>query len=129
MSQHVIDRAPSSEHAHPSNFFYIAIAIVLAIITSIEVAVYYVDFLRPLLVPILLILSALKFVMVAAFFMHLKYDSKLFAYFFGGGLTLAAAVVISILVVTHLGHGYVRPAAPQQAEPAEGAAATTEEGH
>jgi cytochrome c oxidase subunit 4 len=129
MSQHVIDRAPASEHAHPSNFFYVAIAIVLAIITSVEVAVYYVESLRPLLVPILLILSALKFALVAAFFMHLKFDSKLFAYFFGGGLTLAAAVVISILVLTHFGHVYVRPAAPQQAAPAEGAPAKAEEGH
>jgi cytochrome c oxidase subunit IV len=129
MSQHVIDRAPASEHAHPSNFFYVAIAIVLAIITSIEVAVYYVEALRPLLVPILLILSALKFVLVAAFFMHLKFDSKLFAYFFGGGLSLAAVVVISILVLTHLAHGYVKPAAPQGAEAAESAPATAEEGH
>jgi cytochrome c oxidase subunit 4 len=129
MSQHVIDRAPASEHAHPSNFFYIAIAIALAIITSVEVAVYYVQALRPLLVPILLALSAVKFALVAAFFMHLKFDSKLFAYLFGGGLTLAATVVIAVLLVTHFGHAYVKPAAPQGAAAAESAPPKAEESH
>ena len=47
------------EHAHPSAKEYVGIAVVLTVITAIEVAVFYVPALHPFLVPILLSLSAL----------------------------------------------------------------------
>jgi cytochrome c oxidase subunit 4 len=48
-------------------------------------------------VPILLIMSALKFAIVVAFYMHLKYDHKLFRALFTGPLIIAMATLISLL--------------------------------
>ena len=74
---------------HPSPRKYVNIAIILAIVTAIEVAIYYVPALEDLLVPILMVLAVIKFVMVGAYFMHLKFDSKTFRRFFVTGIVLA----------------------------------------
>jgi cytochrome c oxidase subunit 4 len=99
----MLDRheAGPREHPHPGAKEYVTVAVILAIITGIEVAVYYVDILRPALAPILLVLSAIKFAMVAMFFMHLKFDNRLFSSLFVGGLLLAAALLISLLALFH----------------------------
>ncbi len=90
---------PSLEHGHPSPAEYVKVGVVLAIVTSIEVAVYYIDALRPILAPILLVLSATKFSAVVLWFMHLKFDSRLFSSLFVGGLFLAAAILIAMLAL------------------------------
>lgn len=124
MAQRVLEQAPPAEHGHPNELSYVMIAVALAILTSIEVAVYYVEGLRAFLAPILIALSVVKFFLVAAFFMHLKFDSKLFVAFFGGGLLLAISLGVALLMLTHLGGGYVSPGppagAPAVATPAEG---------
>ena len=85
------------EHEHGmSNAGYIKIAILLAVLTAIEVATYYVDF-GPLFLPTLLILMAVKFFIVVSYFMHLKFDSKLFSFAFYSGLVLAVAVYVVFL--------------------------------
>jgi cytochrome c oxidase subunit IV len=86
-------------HSHPGPKAYVQIAIILAIITSIEVAIYYIPFLHPVLAPILITLSVLKFALVALWFMHLRFDSKLFFWLFVGGILLAIVVFAVILVV------------------------------
>jgi cytochrome c oxidase subunit IV len=94
-----LEQAHATEHPHPTALRYIQIAVVLALITAGEVAVYYIEALASLL-PILLIgLSALKFGLVAAFYMHLKFDSRLFTGFFVGGLLLAGSVVLAIMTL------------------------------
>ncbi len=87
------------EQTHASVPTYLKIAVVLTVITAIEVMAYYMAALRPVLVPILLVLSATKFALVAMFYMHLKFDSRLFTGFFGSGLALAAAIVISLIAL------------------------------
>jgi cytochrome c oxidase subunit 4 len=79
---------------HPLPSEYVVIGIVLAVITAIEVALFYVDANHSFLVVILIALSALKFGLVIGFFMHLKFDNKLFSVFFLGGLALAFSVFI-----------------------------------
>ncbi|HUX87023.1 MAG TPA: cytochrome C oxidase subunit IV family protein, partial [Chloroflexota bacterium] len=59
------------------------------------------DAVRSLMVPILLILSATKFTLVALFFMHLKFDNRLFSMFFSGPLVLAFAVMMAVLSLFH----------------------------
>lgn len=88
-----------SEQAHATTGTYLRIAAVLVIITLIEVGVFYVPAFQSLLVPILLALSALKFVLVVMFYMHLKFDNKFFLFLFGGPLLLAFAVVIGLLLL------------------------------
>jgi cytochrome c oxidase subunit 4 len=77
---------------HPSPLAYIKVAAVLAVVTAAEVAVYYVSSLRTLLVPLLLGMSAVKFFLVAMWFMHLKFDSKMFRRLFVLGIILAIAI-------------------------------------
>ena len=87
------------EHAHPSDRTYILVAVVLGVITAVEVGVFYMDALRPVLVPILLTLSAAKFTMVVGFFMHLKFDSKLYRALFVGPLVVAVAVMMAMFLL------------------------------
>ncbi len=88
-------------HAHPNPARYVQIAVVLAIITGAEVAVYYQPALHGILVPILFVLSALKFTLVVGFYMHLRYDNRLFSMVFSGPLVLAFAVLIALLSLFH----------------------------
>ena len=74
-----------------SNAGYVRIAAILAAITALEVATYYVD-LGALFLPALLIMMAVKFYIVVSFFMHLRYENKLFSWVFYAGLFLAMTV-------------------------------------
>jgi cytochrome c oxidase subunit IV len=87
--------ADAHEHGM-SDAGYIKIAIILALITGLEVSTYYVDF-GPLFMPALLIMMVVKFVMVVSYFMHLKFDSKIFSFLFYVGLGLALFVYITAL--------------------------------
>src|SRR5687768_5929527 len=96
----VTDHAPThhvEEHSHPGPRTYVLVGVVLAIITAIEVWAYTVEQLQPVLVPILLGLSAAKFVLVVGFYMHLRFDHPLFTGVFGFGLVVAASVITALL--------------------------------
>ena len=58
-------RSPSSTtrqwHEHPGERTYIKVAVILAIITIAEVAIYYIEAWTRVLVPTLLIMSVVKF--------------------------------------------------------------------
>ena len=85
-------------HEHPTWKQYKWVALILTLITAIEVWVYYTPFKdSPLFVPALLIMSAVKFAIVVMFYMHLKYDHKLFRALFTGPLMIAMATLISLL--------------------------------
>jgi len=86
-----------AEHAHPTAGTYLRVAAVLIVLTVIEVGVFYVPAFKPFLAPILLILSAVKFVIVVMFYMHLKMDSKFFTLLFGGPLLLASGMILGLL--------------------------------
>ena len=75
---------------------YIRIAIILAAITGLEVSTYYVDF-GVLFLPALLMMMVIKFVMVVSYFMHLKFDNKIFSFLFYAGLVLAVGVYAAFL--------------------------------
>jgi cytochrome c oxidase subunit 4 len=85
------------EHAHPGAKAYLAIAVVLTVITAIEVAIFYIPQMKPVLVPSLLTLSALKFSLVAMFYMHLKFDHRLFSWLFVVPMALAAVVILALM--------------------------------
>ncbi|MBI4495240.1 MAG: cytochrome C oxidase subunit IV family protein [Chloroflexi bacterium] len=91
------------EHPHPTARTYVTIAAVLTAITALEVTAIYIQALAGVLVPILLLLSASKFLLVAMFYMHLKFDSRLFAGFFVSGLAIAASLIIALLALFHQG--------------------------
>jgi cytochrome c oxidase subunit 4 len=82
---------------HPTAMTYIQVGAILAVVTAVEVAVYYVDVLEGALVAILLVLSAMKFALVALWFMHLRFDSPILSVLFTGGLVLVAALFAVVL--------------------------------
>ena len=90
---------PNGEHAHPTAGTYLRVFGILFVVTLIEVVVFYVPAFKPVLVPVLLSLSALKFALVVMYYMHLKQDSKFFTFLFGGPLLLAAAVMLGLLLL------------------------------
>ena len=88
---------------HPSPKKYVWIAIILAFVTALEVGIYYVPALESVLVPSLIVFAVIKFIMVALYFMHLKFDSKVFRRFFVTGIVLAFVVFGVVLVLFFYG--------------------------
>lgn len=84
---------------HPGPRQYVGVAVVLAIITAIEVAIYYVSSLKSVLVPMLIVMSILKFALVVLWFMHLRFDSLMFRRLFVTGVVLALAVFAVVLTI------------------------------
>ena len=84
---------------HPTAAQYFKVAMVLTVITAIEVGIFYLEFLGIWIIPILFILSALKFALVAMYYMHLKFDHNLFTWLFVAGFILASIVVIALMVL------------------------------
>jgi cytochrome c oxidase subunit IV len=99
----------TTEHAHPTPLTYAKVGLVLFVLTALEVGLYEVTYgehagmlghdLQPFFVPLLLLLSAAKFALVAAFYMHLKNDSKLFTSVFVFPIIIATIVIVSLVVL------------------------------
>lgn len=89
-----------SEHVSPTAKQYVGIAVLLAIITVAEVA--SVEFLPPALahfkVPILLAMTVAKALLVALYYMHLKFDSRLFSAMFAGAIFVFGVPLTIVLM-------------------------------
>jgi cytochrome c oxidase subunit IV len=93
-----------AEHGkgHASRATYWMVALILGIVTLLEVAVFYVPLLHAVIVPVLLALSAFKFALVAAFFMHLRYDRPVLTMVFAGGLMVAIFIILALYFLFHV---------------------------
>jgi cytochrome c oxidase subunit 4 len=85
---------------HPGPRQYVLIGIVLVILTGVEVATSYLEghVNSNLLIVALGIMAAVKFFLVAAWYMHMKQDSRVFRRLFLTGLILAT-IVYGILML------------------------------
>ena len=92
-------KAMGEVHSHPTWSTYWKVAVILTVITIVEVWVYYIPAFvaSRAFVPSLLIMSAVKFFIVIAFYMHLRYDHKLFRVLFTGPLIIAVTTIIALL--------------------------------
>ncbi|MDP9242912.1 MAG: cytochrome C oxidase subunit IV family protein [Actinomycetota bacterium] len=90
--------ARRSRERHPSPQEYVRIALILGAITGAEVGVWYMDSLRSILIPLLFTLAAIKFTLVVMWFMHLKFDNRLYARFFLSGILFALSVYAIVLL-------------------------------
>lgn len=104
--------------SHPTAGVYLRIGLVLFVLTALEVAAYEVAHregmalgpaVRSVLIPVLLVLSAAKFALVAMYYMHLKQDSKLLSGVFVASLLIAAVVIVSLIVLMSYHMTYWRP--------------------
>jgi cytochrome c oxidase subunit IV len=96
---------PGEVSPHPSPFKYVMIAVILVVITAVEIATSYLEGDIPdgLIVTLLLGMAVIKFSLVVAWYMHLKTDLPIFRRFFILGLV--AAVVLYAVVIGSL-HGF-----------------------
>jgi cytochrome c oxidase subunit 4 len=92
---------PGTAHAkHASVGTYVKVAGILCAVTLIEYLALYIRALTPILVPLLLVLSAGKFALVVLFFMHLRYDSRVLTILFVGPLVIAAVLVVALMTLS-----------------------------
>ena len=96
--------APAHGHdaqGHDESKFqiYVQIAMLLAVITGIEIVCVYLPFARWLLVTTLVVLSAVKFLFVIFYFMHLRWDKPFCTILFFIGLVLAGGTVWALLLI------------------------------
>ncbi|MGI9076244.1 MAG: cytochrome C oxidase subunit IV family protein [Gemmatimonadaceae bacterium] len=90
--------AHAHEQHHPDWKTYRWVALVLTVVTIVEVWIYYTPFTENrLFVPSLLTMSAFKFVVVVMFYMHLKYDAKIFRALFIGPLLVAIITLMALM--------------------------------
>ena len=92
-------RSGVNEAGHPTALRYVQIALILSVLTLFEVWVYYQPALSKYLITILLGLSAMKFALVVLFYMHLKFDNRLFSTLFTLGLTIAGCIIIALILL------------------------------
>ena len=101
VSEQVPTTAEHDGHATPVT--YVQIALILAVMTACEVGLMYLpDGLRPLrpaLLALLLLISSLKFGMVASYFMHLRYDHRLYAGVFIVAMVVAGGTMVALLAL------------------------------
>ncbi len=94
---HEADVAHGEGGGHPSPAKYVGIAVILALVTGLEVGLYYIDMPDYVLVATLMTLAVIKFSMVVAYFMHLKFDSRMLRRVFITGILLATFVYCVVL--------------------------------
>ncbi len=72
---------------------------VLSVITGVEIVLVYLPFAKWLIVSSLVVLSAVKFLFVIFYFMHLKWDKVFCTILFFIGLVLALGTVAALLAL------------------------------
>lgn len=82
---------------HPTPRLYVQVAAALFVLTAMEFSTYFVEF-DAATTPLLIVLMSIKFVLVAGFFMHLKYDTRLFTRLMSTGLVLAVVLYLVALL-------------------------------
>ena len=113
---------------HPTFMQYVLVAVILFAITIVEFVLIWDkagidDDLGASKIPLLIGLSAVKFGIVIMFYMHLKFESRLFTYIFLAGLALAFAAGLAVLGIFVALEGEPREFAKANAVP------YVEEGH
>lgn len=101
--------APAGEHSHPTPALYFKVALVLFALTALEVMAFEAGhggmgpgirpIIEPIVVELLLVLSAAKFALVAMFYMHLKQDSRLLTNLFVFPILLASGVIMGLIII------------------------------
>ena len=92
--------AQPATHEHATIRTYLIVAGILTAVTALEFGVIYVRRLAPVLIPLLLVLSAGKFALVVMFFMHLRYDSRVLTFLFVAPLALATLLAVAVMTLT-----------------------------
>jgi cytochrome c oxidase subunit IV len=107
MEAHLVPSTPATpETAHSKFHIFVQIAMVLAVITGIEIVIVYLPFAKWLIVTSLLVLSAIKFLFVIFYFMHLRWDKAFCTILFFIGLILASLTAAGLLLLFAVGESH-----------------------
>jgi cytochrome c oxidase subunit 4 len=88
-------QARAAARNQPAARTFLGVGAVLFVITAIEFGIVYLKGMASVILFVLLLLSALKFILVANYFMHLKWDQKLLTWVFAVGVLLALVIVVA----------------------------------
>src|SRR5271169_2821330 len=88
--------AEQPEH-HISSTVYLIVGAFLIVLTAMEITVSYVHALRPVMVPLLVVLAIAKFALIAMFFMHLRYEKWVLNTMFVFPLTIALGAFLAMM--------------------------------
>ena len=104
-----MDALTHEDHTHPNPALYFKVALVLFILTALEVLAFEAGrgglgpglrpVIEPIVVELLIVLSAAKFALVAMFYMHLKQDPRLLSNIFVFPLMIAAVIIGALMVL------------------------------
>lgn len=96
MPNEVQQQAKAAHHMVDRTKQYVAVFVMLGIITLAEVGAFYVEALQSVLVPLILALTAVKFLLVVLYYMHLKTDHRVLSLFFAVGAVMAIAMFLIV---------------------------------
>ena len=88
------------EQAHPGPRKYVVIGAALAVITLVEVGIFYLPFTPALLAALILFTSMVKFSVVVGYFMHLRFDDRRFLALFAFGFFIALSIMIVLMALS-----------------------------
>ena len=93
--------ADGHDHGHDESKFqiYVQIAMLLAVITGVEIVAVYLPFAKWIIVTTLIVLSTVKFMYVIFYFMHLRWDKPFCTILFFIGLVLAGGTMWALLTL------------------------------
>ena len=94
--------ADAAGHHHPTPLQYVKIAVLLAVLTVFEVALFYINEAADMGgwdAPLLIFLALLKFVIVVGWYMHLRFESSTLSRFFTFGFVLALTLYAVLLLI------------------------------
>ena len=77
---------------------YLGIFLLLAGFTLLETLISYVQQ-QSIKIPVLIVLSLIKAILVLLYFMHLKFDSRIFTYLFVAGIVLSIPLILIMTIV------------------------------
>ena len=97
MNPGLLSTVPGPAPAQGRYFVFVQIAMILAIITGLELLIIFLPFPKPLLIGGLVLLSAVKFLFVIFFFMHLRWDKLLLTCVFFIGLVLGGGTLWALV--------------------------------
>ena len=103
-ASHAVTADQGHGHGHDdhdvSKFqIYVQIAMLLAVITGVEIVAVYLPFAKWILITALVVLSAVKFLFVIFYFMHLRWDKPFCTILFFIGLVLAAGTMGGLMLL------------------------------
>ena len=87
------------EKAHPGPRQYVTIAVILVLMTAVEVGVFFLSITPAAMTGIILFLAMGKFALVVGYYMQLRYDDRRLLYVFASGFVIALSIMIALMAL------------------------------